>query len=104
MAEFVFLYTTFPDEDAAALAARALVEARLAACANILPGMRSVYRYADRLEEGQEVVVIFKLPAALKQAAAEALRAHHPYQTPVVAFLDVDPDAATAAWLRTETA
>ncbi len=103
MSEFVFLYTTFPEGEAAARVARELVEARLAACANIIPGMRSVYRYGDGVEEGQEVVVIFKLPAKVAEPAAARLRARHPYETPVVAFLRVEPDAATAAWLREAT-
>jgi len=103
VSEFVFLYTTFPGEAAAARVARELVEARLVACANIIPGMRSIYRYGDGVEEGQEVVVIFKLPAKAAEAAAGRLRALHPYETPVVALLHVAPDPATAAWLREAT-
>lgn len=103
MSDFVFLYTTFPDEDGAVLAARALVDEQLVACANIIPGMRSVYRYEGQVEEGREVVVILKLPAARKDAAAAGLRALHPYETPVVAFFEVEPDAATGDWLRAVT-
>lgn len=103
MSDFVFMYTTFPDEDVAALTARALVDEQVVACANIIPGMRSVYRYEGQVEEGREVVVILKLPAANKDDAADALRARHPYETPVLAFFEIEPDAATAAWLRAVT-
>lgn len=100
---FIFLYTTFPDEAAAARVARELVEARLAACANIIPGMRSIYRYGAAVDESQEVVAIFKLPEELGEQAAARLRERHPYETPVVATFAVAPDAATAAWLREVT-
>ncbi|MFC0283681.1 divalent-cation tolerance protein CutA [Camelimonas abortus] len=98
-----FLYTTFPDESTARAAARAMVEARVVACANIFPAMRAVYRYQDRIAEAAETAVIFKLPDDRRDAAARLLRQNHPYETPVVAFLDVTADAATAAWLLAET-
>lgn len=65
--------------------------------------MQTIYRYEGEIAEGREVVAIFKLPARLKQDAASLLRRHHPYATPVVAFLKVEPDLATATWLVAET-
>ncbi len=103
MSGFIFLYTTFPDETVAARVARELVDARLVACANIIPGMRSIYRYGTAVEESQEVVAIFKLPETLGERAAARLRERHPYETPVVAAFAVQPDDATAAWLRQVT-
>lgn len=103
MARHAFLYTTFPDETAAREVARVLVEAQAAACANIFGAMQSIYRYDGKLEEAGEVAVIFKLPEDRREEAAELLRRHHPYDTPVTAFINIAPDEATAAWLIRET-
>lgn len=103
MRAYLFLYTTFPGQEAAREAARRLVEAGVVACANIFPAMQSVYRYDGEVNEASEAAVIFKLPASHRAAAAQLLRDSHPYDTPVVAFLDIDPDPATAAWLNDAT-
>lgn len=103
MDQLVLLYTTFPDEAAAAEIAQALVEAGLAACVNILPGMRSVYAWRGAVERGQEVSALIKTREALAEPAAELLRARHPYDTPIVLTWPVQGDAATTAWLLSET-
>lgn len=103
MDRLVLLYTTFPDEAAALAVGQALVEAKLAACVNVIPGMRSVYAWKGTVERAQEVSVLIKTREALAEAAAEALRARHPYETPLVLVLPVTGDAATTAWLLSET-
>lgn len=103
MDRLVVLYTTFPDESVAAEIARALVEARLAACVNILPGMRSVYAWRGAVEGAEEVSALIKTREALVEAAAGMLRARHPYDTPIVLTWPVQGDAATTAWLLSET-
>ncbi len=89
MPEIVFVYVTHPDAAAAAALGRALVEERLAACANILPGMRTVYRWQDRIEDGSEIVMIVKTTAALVPALQQRIRAEHPYECPCIAALPV---------------
>lgn len=103
MEQPVFVYTTFPDDAAAGTVARVLVERGLAACVNLLPGMRSVYAWQGAVEEAGEIVGLVKTRASAKEAVAAAIRAHHPYETPVVFFLEVAADAPTLAWLLAAT-
>ena len=63
MERAVFVYTTYPSIVEAEKAGRALVEQRLAACVNILPGMVSYYRWEGKVDRGDEVVMIIKTRA-----------------------------------------
>ncbi len=103
MEQPLLVYTTFPDEATGLAIGEALVREKLAACVNIVPGMRSVYAWKGAVERGEEVVGLIKTRAALKEEVAAALTARHPYETPIVLFLAVEADAATAAWLLAET-
>lgn len=92
--------STAPPEDAPALA-RALVEASVAACVNLLPGARSIYAWQGEVCDESETLLICKTadPAAL----AEVLRARHRYDTPELVVLDVDTassDPRYVAWVR----
>src|SRR5262245_49607531 len=83
----VMIYTTFPNEAAAATAADALVQAGHVACANIVPGMTSIYIWEGRLEREREVAMILKSRRALVTDLITALRGLHPYSNPaIVAF------------------
>jgi periplasmic divalent cation tolerance protein len=76
------VFSTAPDEEAARKVARAAVEKGLAACAQMLPGLESHYRWKGRLEQGREVKLIFKTTRA-RLAELEALvHSMHPYETP----------------------
>lgn len=105
MEAVVLVYTTYPALVEAERATRALVERRLAACVNILPGMIAHYWWQGRLERGEEVVAIFKTRASLAGPLAEAVRAGHPYETPAIVTIPVDGgDAGYLAWINAETA
>ncbi len=65
MDDIVFVYVTHPDADAALALGRKLVEEGLAGCANVLSGMRTVYRWQGHVEEGSEPVMIVKARADL---------------------------------------
>jgi periplasmic divalent cation tolerance protein len=100
----LLVYTTFPDAETALAVGRELVVERLAACVNVLPGMRSVYAWKGAIERGEEAVAIVKTRDGLRDAVAEALKARHPYETPIILFLDVaGGHPATLAWLLSET-
>jgi periplasmic divalent cation tolerance protein len=100
----VLVYTTFPDEATALAIAEGLVAEKLAACVNVVPGMKSVYAWRGAVERADEVVGIIKTRAGLAEAVGAALRARHPYETPIVLFLEVaGGDAGTIAWLLGET-
>ena len=99
-AEAVFIYVTHPDAAAAVSLGRVLVERRLAACANILPGMQTVYRWLDEIETASEAVMIIKTQAGLFDAVAAHVRASHPYDCPCVVALPVTGgDPGYLAWL-----
>jgi periplasmic divalent cation tolerance protein len=100
----LLVYTTFPDVDTALSIGESLVRDRIIACINVLPGMRSVYAWKGEVERGQEAVGILKTRRELREQVAEALKVRHPYETPVMLFIEPGADAATWAWLLEETA
>jgi periplasmic divalent cation tolerance protein len=104
MERAVFLYTTYPSAVEAEAAGRALVERRLCACVNILPGMVSLYWWQGKIDRGDEVVMIIKTRASLAEAVRAAVRQMHSYTTPAILVLPVetvDPDYH--AWIVAET-
>ena len=100
----VFVYTTFPSLVEAEKTGRAVLEQRLAACVNILPGMVSHYWWQGAIERGEEVVMIIKTRASLSEAVRAAVKAMHSYTTPAILVLPVEGgDPAYLAWLMAET-
>jgi periplasmic divalent cation tolerance protein len=101
----VFVYTTWPSLVEAETAGRALVERRLCACVNILPGMVSHYWWNGALERGEEAVMLIKTRASLTQQVSAAVKEMHSYQTPAILVLPVESVEQTYfAWLLAETA
>jgi len=99
------IYSTFPSLETAEAAGRAMVEARLAACANILPGMVSIYRWEGALERGEETVLLLKTRREMAEALLAELKAIHPYELPALLVLDVAAgDAGYLGWIAAETA
>ncbi|QUW03948.1 divalent-cation tolerance protein CutA [Chloracidobacterium validum] len=97
---WVVLVTTDTFESARELA-RLVVQARHAACVNIVPGITSVYQWEGLLREDAECLLILKTTAARYAALEAAIRAHHPYTTPEILALgsrEVSP--AYAAWVH----
>ena len=95
MERAVLVYTTWPSVVEAEGAGRGIVERRLAACVNILPGMISHYWWRGTIERAEEVVMIVKTRASLADAVGAAVKAVHPYDTPAIMVLPVenlDPD------------
>ena len=97
-------FVTAPDQDVARRLAQRLVEERLAACVNLLPGLVSVYRWQGAVEEDSEVLLVVKTRAG-KLAAIEALlEREHPYDCPeCVALEPAHVEARYLAWLLAET-
>lgn len=99
------VYVTAPSPEEAERLARLAVEKRLAACANILPGMRSLYWWQGKLEQADETVLILKTTEALVPALTSALTAAHSYDCPCVVALPIsqgNPDFLR--WIADETA
>ncbi|GAB4520224.1 MAG: divalent-cation tolerance protein CutA [Amphiplicatus sp.] len=105
MTSIIFLYATAPDVDTARKLAAALVEKKLAACVNILGGSTSIYRWRGAVETAEEATLIVKTHECAASAARDLILRLHPYETPCVAALRVDPDASNPAfleWIRME--
>jgi periplasmic divalent cation tolerance protein len=104
MERAVFVYTTYPSIVEAEQAGRELVERRLCACVNILPGMVSLYWWRGAIERNDEVVMIIKTRTSLAEAVGAAVKQMHSYTTPAILVLpieSVDPDYH--AWIVAET-
>ena len=98
------VYSTFADAETALAVGEALGRARLAACVNVIPGMVSVYAWKGAVERADEVVAIVKSRESLREPLAAALKARHPYETPIILFLEVSGGhQATLEWLFAET-
>jgi periplasmic divalent cation tolerance protein len=93
-----------PDPGIADQLARGLVEARLAACVQQLPGVRSTYRWQGRLEQSDEVLLLAKTVADRVAPAIAWLRSRHPYELPeILAVEAVAGLDAYLQWLGQET-
>ncbi len=104
MERAVLVYTTYPSIVEAERAGRAIVEKRLAACVNILPGMVSHYWWQGAIERAEEVVMIFKTRASLAENVRAAVKETHSYDTPAIMVVPVEQvDADYHAWIVAET-
>lgn len=98
------VYSTFPSVATAEAVARILVEERLAACGNIVPGMISFYEWQGVLERAEEVVLLLKTTAGTAEALMARLAAEHPYEVPAILLLPVEAAAVPfAAWVTGQT-
>jgi periplasmic divalent cation tolerance protein len=105
MERAVFVYTTYPSIVEAERAGRTLLERRLAACVNILPGMVSFYWWQGRIDRGDEVVMIIKTRASLAEPVRAAVKAMHSYTTPAILVIPIETvDPSYHAWIEAETA
>jgi periplasmic divalent cation tolerance protein len=107
MDEPIILYTTWPDAEAALACGRALTTAGLAACVNVLPGMRSVFRWQGAVAEGQEAVMLIKTTRQCAEDVHGMVASAIGYETPMILALPIDAAASFApslAWIGAETA
>jgi len=96
--EALVVLCTAPTVEVAAALARALVEARLAACGNVVPGLRSIYRWQGQVEDQPEVLLVLKTTREWFPALRDELLRRHPYEVPEVLALPVE--AGSAAYLE----
>jgi periplasmic divalent cation tolerance protein len=94
------LYVTCPSTAVANRIAKQAIDQGHAACANILPGMRSIYRWRGRIESAREVVLLLKTSRRQLPLLMAAVRESHPYDTPCLIELPVGrSDRRYAQWL-----
>src|SRR5688572_4862947 len=97
-------YVTAGSREEALVIGRALVAERLAACANILDGMTSLYWWHGSLEQAEETMVILKTRSALVPALTERVKELHSYECPCVVALPISAGSGDyLRWIETET-
>jgi periplasmic divalent cation tolerance protein len=100
----VVVLTNLPDSDSAFNLGRHLVEHGLAACANVLAPVRSVYRWQGRIEEANEVPLLIKTTDERYAALEQAIASLHPYEVPEIIALPVESGlAAYLEWVALQT-
>ena len=88
MGDYIVVLVTAPEKEAPELA-RALVEERLVACANLVPGLRSVYWWKGKIEDEPEVLCIMKTRSTLFEALRNRVRELHSYEVPEIMALPI---------------
>ena len=103
MTDKIIVLTTCENSQDAQTIAETLVEKRLAACVNILPGLKSIYRWQGKVENAVELLLLIKTRRGLfEQLSAELVRIH-PYEVPeVIALPLIDGAPAYLGWLEKE--
>jgi periplasmic divalent cation tolerance protein len=105
MTDKVVVLSTCGSTEEAGRVARALVEKRLAACVNVLPGVRSLYRWKDAIEDEEEVLLVIKTSRALVDELRVEIERLHSYEVPeVIALAVVDGSERYLAWVGRELA
>jgi periplasmic divalent cation tolerance protein len=94
MTTAVVVLVTAPSADSAAEIARALVEEGLAACGNVIPGIRSIYRWEGEIHDDAEAMLVLKTERRLVPALKARLQELHPYQVPELLVLPVEDGLA----------
>ena len=104
MTDKIVVLSTCSSEEEAVRVARALVEAQLAVCVNIVPRIRSIYRWKDAVEDASEWLLLIKTRRELFQALAAKLRTVHSYEVPeAVALPIVDGLPEYLEWIDRES-
>jgi len=96
------IFCTVPDPDCGQRIASHLVEYRLAACVNLLPEIRSVYRWKGEVEKAPELLLIIKTRQAVYETLQDRIKELHPYELPEVIAVSVDNGLpAYLDWIKT---
>ena len=100
----LLVFSTFPDAATARNISRSLVTERLAACANLLPAVTSIYVWQGAHTESEETLVLFKTPRELYPALEARLRTLHPYEVPEIVAAEVTTGLpAYLQWVSAQT-
>jgi periplasmic divalent cation tolerance protein len=101
---FVVFFVTAPDAQCAEALARKLLEERLVACVNIVPGLRSLYWWEGEVQTADEVLMLLKARRTDIDAVTERVRGLHPYEVPEVIAADISGGLqAYLDWVNAET-
>lgn len=101
----VLVYSTFPTAESAEAVGGHLVDARLAACVNVIPGMTSIYHWQGERHRDSEVVMIVKTRASLAERVIRDMRERHSYSNPALLVLPLEGGSEDfLGWILDETA
>lgn len=104
MSSALLVFTTLPDQETAENLGRRMVEARLAACVNVMSPCRSIYRWQGAIEEDGEVPLIIKTSAGSYPDLEAWLYQNHPYELPEIVAVNIANGLpAYLAWIGHET-
>jgi periplasmic divalent cation tolerance protein len=98
MTDAILVFVTAPSAEKAAEIARVLVDERLAACGNVVPGLRSIYRWEGKVHDDAEALLLLKTTRERFDALRDRVVALHPYEVAEVIAIRVE--AGSAPYLR----
>jgi periplasmic divalent cation tolerance protein len=99
--DIIFVHVTAPDRALAETLSLSLVRERLAACVNMIPGMKTIYRWQGTIEDDEEVLMIVKTTRDQFANLVAHVKQHHPYNTPcIVAMAAVDGEPNYMRWIE----
>jgi periplasmic divalent cation tolerance protein len=102
--EFIVIMVTCPSKREALRIVRTLLERKAVACANILPQIRSHYRWKGRIESARETCVLMKTRAGSFTSVSKLIRSLHSYEVPeIIAIPILDGSPSYLEWLSRET-
>lgn len=96
--EVILVFCTFPDAEQARQIGTSLVNAKLAACVSLVPGIESIYHWQGKVETSQEVLALFKTTTSCYTELEQRLIELHPYDVPEI--LAVSPKAVSPAYAQ----
>jgi periplasmic divalent cation tolerance protein len=88
--QILLALSTFPDTETARRISNQMVTEKLAACANILPKIESIYRWKEKIETGNETMVFFKVSENRYEQFQNKVRLLHPYEVPEIICVKID--------------
>lgn len=104
MSKIIVVFVTCASEDEARRLAGLLLQARLAACVNIIDGVESFFHWQGKIDRAEEHLLIIKTQAALFEELAQLINQHHAYETPeIIALPIVAGSADYLSWIEEET-
>ncbi|VGO20914.1 divalent-cation tolerance protein CutA [Pontiella sulfatireligans] len=104
MRDAFWVYVTAENEAEAKLIAKTVVEERLAACANLLGGIQSIYWWEGKVCEGEEVALVLKTSNARKTELIDRIKQLHSYDCPCIVCLPIaDGNPGFLSWIAAET-
>ena len=99
--KYLIVMTTFPDRKSADRTCRVLVEKKLAACCQIVPGVRSIYHWKGRIEENDEFLCLMKTTKSKFSALKRMIEKHHPYEVPEITAVGIaEMNTAYESWMN----